>query len=698
MEPDMMRKQWRIVIGTAVLAAAPCSALAAQQKRVMTFEDFSGVRAVSDPQLSPDGQTVLYGVRTTDIGANKRTTHTFAIAATGGSPRGFPDDKTAAAEARWSPDGSHVAFTAVGQLWIADASGGNAKQLTRLAGGASGPVWSPAGDRVAFVSSVYPDCRDDACNAARQKAAGDSKVKAHVADALMFRHWNAYDDGTRSHLFVVKLDGGDLRDLIPGARYDVPPGPFGGSEGYAFAPDGRELAYTAKDDGRADAWTTDVNVLVVPATGGGAAVITGANKGADQNPVYTPDGKFILYASQARGGFESDRFRLMAYDRAAHTSRELLAAWDRWAEAYVTSRDSRTLLIGSTDKGREKIFRSSLDATARISAPVAIALEHNNTAPSLSADGRTLVWVRDAVERPAEVWIATLGARGIDNARALTHENDVLVARLVLNSAQDFWFRGAGGDSVQGFVVKPPQFEAGKKYPVLLLVHGGPQGAWLDAWGSRWAPQMFAAGGYGLVFVNPRGSTGYGQKFVDGVSRDWGGKTYVDLMKGLDAALAANPWLDSTRMAAAGGSYGGYMVNWMNGHTNRFKAIVSHAGVFNLEAMSGATEEQWFTDAEFGGPWFKPGTMAEQYRKFSPHLFAQNFKTPTLVITGELDYRVPYTEGLSLFTALQRQNVPSRLIVYPDEGHWILKPQNAQLWWKEVHGWLGTHLDSRTRM
>jgi len=681
----------------ALCVGAPLATTSGQGKRVMTFEDFSAIRSVSDPQLSPDARTVLYAVRTTDVEANKRTTRTFAVPVAGGPARAFPDDRTAASEARWSPDGSKVAYVAAGQLWVAEAGGGGAKQLTHLTGGASGPVWSGAGDRIAFVSAVSPGCKDDACNAAREKAASESKVKAHVADALLYRHWNAWDDGTRSHLFVVKPDGSDLRDLIAGARYDVPPGPFGGSEGYAFSPDGREVAYTAKDQGSADAWTTDLNVYTVAASGGTPTVMTAANTGADQNPVYSADGKWIFYASQKRAGFESDKWRLMAFDRAAHTSRELLPAWDRWAESY-TAVDARTILVGSGDHGRDRLFRVTLDAAGAAAAPVVLAADHNNTAPSPSRDGRTLVWTRDAVDHPAEVWIATIGGKGLENAHALTHETDALVAQLTLHAAEDFWFRGANGDSVQGFVVKPPQFQAGKKYPVLLLVHGGPQGAWLDSWGSRWSPQMFAAGGYGLVFVNPRGSTGYGQKFVDGVTKDWGGKPYVDLMKGLDAALAANPWLDSTKMATAGGSYGGYMVNWINGHTNRFKAIVSHAGVFNLEAMSGATEEQWFTDWEFGGTWFNPTALTEQYRRFSPHLFAQNFRTPTLVITGEMDYRVPYTDPLSMFTALQRKGVPSRLVVYPDEGHWITKPQNARLWWHEVHAWLGSHLEQKTRM
>lgn len=683
-----------LIATAATVSVAP---LAAQGKRAMTFEDFSALRNVSDPQLSPDGKSVLYGVRTTDVAANRRTTRSFLVAASGGAARQFPDDKTVASEARWSPDGKRVAFTSAGQLWIADASGANAKQLTTLSGGASGPVWSPAGDRVAFVSGVYPNCQDDACNAARSKAAGESKVKAHIADELMFRHWNAYDDGTRSHLFVVGTDGRGVRDLTAGARYEVPPGPFGGSEGYAFSPDGRELAYTAKDQGRADAWTTDVNLYLVPADGGAPLVITAGNKGADQNPVYSPDGALILYASQQRGGLESDRFRLLAYDRKTRSSRELTPKWDRWAEGYVVSSDSRTVLVQSGDRGRDKFFRVALDG-GKATAPMLAMGDHNNTAPSLAADGKTLVWMRDAIDHPPEVWIGTLAARGVEGARALTHENDTALSAFALHAAEDFWYKGANGDSIHGFVVKPPQYEAGKKYPMLLLIHGGPQGAWLDAWGSRWAPQLFAAGGYGLVFINPHGSTGYGQKFVDDVSKDWGGKTYIDLMKGVDAVLAKNPWMDSTRMAAAGGSYGGYMVNWIAGHTTRFKALVSHAGVFNLEAMGGATEEQWFVDGEFGGPWFKPGVMEAQYRKFSPHLFAKNFKTPTLVFTGELDYRVPYTESLSMFTALQRQNVPSRLVVFPDEGHWILKPQNSQLWWNEMHGWLGKHLDAKPRM
>lgn len=689
---------------TIALLVAPIAAVSAQQKRAITFQDFASVRAVGDPQVSPDGRLVLYSVRSTDVDANRRSGRTYLVGTSTGAPRPWPTADVSASESRWSPDGKRVAYVAGGQLWIADADGTNPRQLTKLNGGATGPVWAANGSAIAFTSAVYPECSNDACNASRDSIAAASKVKAHVADQLMYRHWNAWDEGTRSHLFVVAPDGNAApRDLTPGARYDVPPGPFGGSEGYTFSPDAKELAYTAKDQGRADAWTTDVNLYVVPAVGGPPAVITAANKGADQNPVYSPDGRFIAYASQARGGFESDRFRLMLYNRADRTSRELLPTWDRNADSYFFAPDESAIYVNTMDAGREKLYRFVFEkgtagsSLLKPTKPELVVGEHNNAAFSLSVDGKTIVWMRDATDRPAETYVASVTPGAPLVARQLTHENDALVANLAVNPAEDFWFTGANGARVQGFVVKPPNFEPGKKYPTILLIHGGPQGAWLDQWHSRWNYQMFAAGGFGLVIINPRGSFGYGQKFVDEISRDWGGKVYTDLMNGLDTALAKNAWMDRTRLGAAGGSYGGYMVNWIAGHSTRFKALVSHAGPFNLENMNTATEELWFPEWEYGGDFWSPAAMRTQYRVYSPHLFAKNFRTPTLVTGGELDYRVPYTEDLSMFTALQRQNVPSRLVIFPDEGHWILKPQNQRLWWGEVQGWLKKYLAVDTR-
>ena len=693
-----------IRLSLAIILASGSQTLGAQQKRTITFDDFAAVRAVADPQVAPDGRSVLYSVRTTDVGANRRTGKTFMAAVAGGAPHIFPADEVNASEARWSPDGRRVVYVAGGQLWIADADGGNRSQVTKLNGGATGPVWSPTGSLIAFTTGVYPDCTTDACSASRDSAAAANPVKAHIANVLMFRHWNAWDNGTRSHLFVVAPDGSGMRDLTPGVRYDVPPGPFGGSEGYAFSPDGQEMTYTAKDAGRADAWSTDINLYVVPTSGGAPTVITAANLGADQNPVYTPNGRFIAYASQRRAGFESDRWRLMLYERATKTTRELLPSWDRNADAYFFAPDMSALYVNTTDAGREKLYRFALEqgtagaGLVKPRGPTIVVGDHNNAAFTLSADGRTLAWVRDAADQPAEVYSAAVTPNGQADTHQVTHENDSLVARLAVNPVEDFWFRGAGGDSVQGFIVKPPQWQTGRKYPTVLLIHGGPQGAWLDQWHSRWNYQMFAANGFALVIVNPRGSTGYGQRFVDDVSKGWGGKVYTDLMNGLDAALARYAWMDRSRLGAAGGSFGGYMVDWIAGHSTRFKALVSHAGPFNLENMNTATEELWFPEWEYGGDFWNPAAMREQYRVYSPHLYAKNFKTPTLVTGGELDFRVPYTEDLSMFTALQRQGVASRLVIFPDEGHWVLKPQNQRLWWSEVQSWLVKYLGSNREL
>ena len=662
-------------------------------QRPMTFEDFAAVKNVGDPQVSADGKWVLYSVRTTDVGANKRTSVTKLQPTAGGAARQFPDANTKAAEARWSPDGKSVAYIADDQLWIAGATGSNPRKISSVNGGASGPVWSPAGDRIAFVTGVYPDCGSDACNTERAKAADTAKVKAHISDNLLYRHWNAWTPDTRSHLFVVAVDGSGLRDVTANARYDVPPGPFGGSEGYAFSPDGKELAFTAKDQGREDAWSTDINVYTVLVTSGAPLAITSSNRGADQNPVYSPDGRTIIYGSLERPGFEADKGRLMAYDRATRVSRELLPRWDRSADSYAFSPGGDAIYISAADRGRDKIFRIARSGSGWSTTPQLLSSGRNNTALSVSRDGKTLAWLQDATARPAEVFVATTGSAGLSGVRQLTHENDALIAQLKLYPVEDFWFIGANGDSVQGFLLKPPQFQPGKKFPVLFLIHGGPQGAWFDTWHGRWNYELFASPGFAVVAINPRGSTGYGQKFVDQITKNWGGLVYTDLMNGLDAALARNPWLDSTRMGAAGGSYGGYMTNWIAGHSNRFKALFTHAGVYNLENMYGGTEEIWFSEWEFGGPYWDKNAMETQYRRFSPHLFAGNFRTPHLVIHGQLDYRVPYIEGVSLFTALQRQGVPSRIIIFPDEGHWIGKPQNQRLWWNEVLGWFGKYLN-----
>ena len=428
-------------------------------------------------------------------------------------------------------------------------------------------------------------------------------------------------------------------------------------------------------------------------TSGAPLAITSSNRGADQNPVYSPDGRTIIYGSLERPGFEADKGRLMAYDRATRVSRELLPRWDRSADSYAFSPGGDAIYISAADRGRDKIFRIARSGSGWSTTPQLLSSGRNNTALSVSRDGKTLAWLQDATARPAEVFVATTGSAGLSGVRQLTHENDALIAQLKLYPVEDFWFIGANGDSVQGFLLKPPQFQPGKKFPVLFLIHGGPQGAFNDSWGYRWNPQVFANNGYVAFLPNPRGSTGYGQQFVNEISADWGGKAYTDIMNGVADVLRRNSFIDRDRIGAAGASYGGYMINWIEGHNNDprfpFKVLVSHDGVYNLESMYGATEELWFTDWEFKGtPWTNPA----MYARWSPSKFVKNFKTPLLIVHGELDYRVPFGESLQLFTALKRMGVDSKLLVFPDEGHWVLKPQNSQLWYHTVLDWLDKYL------
>jgi dipeptidyl aminopeptidase/acylaminoacyl peptidase len=681
----------------AVLLLSVTSPIAAQPPaaRAMTFDDLAALRQVADPHVSPDGRLVLYGVRTTSVAANRRTVRTFLVPSDGSTaPRAFPDDTTLAAEARFSPDGRRIAYIHQGQLWIAQVDGTMRRQLTRLWGGATGPRWAPGGDRLAFTSRVYPGCATDACNADSALRAERAPSRVRTYERLLYRHWDTWDDGTRSHLFVVDLARAEPRDVMAGLRLHVPPMPFGGAESYDWSSDGLELAFTARAETDDAAWTTDLNLFTIPVSGTvPPTVITAANRGGDQHPVYSRDGRWIAYASQSRPGFEAARWRLMLYDRTTRTSREIAPGWDFHADTFFFTPAGRALLVETQEQGRTALWRLSLTEDGQLDgSPERLVRTHNSTQFTLGfqpgADGAfTLVWLRDAMHRPTDLWMGRYSREGVRNARQLTRENEGLLAQLDLRPAQDVEFTGATDTPVHGFLVRPPAFDSTRSWPLLVLVHGGPQGAWLDQWNVRWNAQRFASMGMAVLALNPRGSTGYGQRFIDDVSRDWGGKVYIDLMRGVDTMLVRFPWIDSTRMGVAGGSFGGYMANWMNGNTSRFAAYAAHAGIFNLEHMAGATDELWFTEWEFGGPWWNRAAQQQNYRRWSPHLLANRMRTPTLVLHGEQDFRVPYTEGTALFAALQRQRVPSRLVLFPDEGHWITRPSNQRVWWDEMERW-----------
>jgi dipeptidyl aminopeptidase/acylaminoacyl peptidase len=684
-----------VVLVVALLAAligasvgAPTAGAQAREQRAITFHDLISMHRLSDPQISPDGKWVAYGVATPDFDANHLVENIWIIAVAGGEPRqltqGGSDER-----ARWSPDGKSLSFLSSregsAQVYKVAADGGEPVKVTSLSGGADNEIWSPDGKWIAFTSSVYPDCKDDACNAARDAANDKNKVKAHVYEKLLFRHWTSWSDGKRSHLFIVAVGGGVPRDLTPGADYDVPPFSLDGAEAIGFSPDSRELCFTANTD-KDEALSTNGDLFIVPAGGAAEPKRITSNPGDDWGPTYSPDGKWIAYRAQLQAGYESDRWRLMIYDRASGKATNLTESFDRNVNSAAWSADSKTIYFQSEDKAQLPIY--SIAASAG-SSPAIVLGDSVNSEFDISRDGRTLAFTRTNLAMPAEVFTANSDGTGV---RQLTHQNSALLSQLDLPRAEPVWFEGAEKTQVEGLLLRPPHFDASKKYPLLLLIHGGPQGEWDDAWGYRWNPEVMAAPGYVVLMINPRGSFGYGHKFTEEISRDWGGKVYEDLMKGVDAAVAKYPFIDGTRVAAAGGSYGGYMVDWIATHTGRFKCLISHAGPWDQFSMYGATEELWFPEWEMGGaPWSNP----ELYKKWSASEFAGalgKYKTPTLVIAGELDFRVPYTQSLEFFTALQRHDVPSKLMVFPDEGHWVLKPQNSELWYGTFLGWLATYL------
>ncbi len=675
-------KWWAMRLVFALLSA---TAVFAQQKQPFDVATMLKIARIGEPALSPSGRLVAFTVQTVDFDKNTRPKHIYVVPVDGGAPRQITHEGTGNERPRWSPDSRQIYFVSdragSSQIWAMDADGGRPRQITHLAAEASGIAISPDGRKIVFLSSVYPECgADDSCNKDKLDAEARSKVKARIYTSLLYRHWTEWKTQRRQHLMVVDSDGRDLKDLTPGPR-DVPPFSLGGPDDYAISPDSAEVAFAMNADAE-PATSTNSDIYTVPIDGGDLKKIT-TGPGADNATLYSPDGKYLAFRSQARPGNESDRWRLMALDRATGRTTNLSEGLDRWVESFTWSPDSTRLFFTVEDRGRTGLQMIPVTGGgARTIVSGASSLDD----VQFTSDGRTMIYSEQSGSRPPEIFRASsAGGTGV----ALTHLNDRLLATAALQPLEELSVEGAGKTPVHSFVVKPPDFSASKKYPVLFLIHGGPQGAWGEAWSYRWNPQIFASAGYLVVMPNPRGSTGYGQRFIDEINGDWGGKVYDDLMAVVDH-VAALAYADSDRMAAAGASYGGYMADWLLGHTTRFKAIVSHAGVFDLRSMAGSTEELWFPQWEFKGmPWDNP----EMYAKWSPSYFVKEFKTPTLVTHGELDFRVPYTQGLQLFTALQMEKVPSKMVVFPDEGHWILKPQNSALWYSTFLEWIGEWLN-----
>jgi dipeptidyl aminopeptidase/acylaminoacyl peptidase len=691
-----------LLLATSVLAQTP------SQKRPFTFEDMMKLKRVGAPVASPDGKWVVFDCVDVDLEANTRISHLWIVPASGGESRRLNPTPNHEERPQFSPDGKRLIWTSKAtdptQIWMCDfnsgsgALAGKPHQVTQISTGADGGIWSSDGKNIVFVSGVYPDCKDDACNKQRDEELKKSKVKAKVFSRLFYRHWSAFTEFKRSHLFVQSVeapvpDAGNQnaavtaaatpRDLTPG-DHDVPPFNLGGQDMYAISPDGQEVAYTSNID-EVEATSTNNEIFVVPISGGTAKRIS-TSPGADTTPLYSPDGKYLAWRSQARAGFEADKWRIFVQDRQSGEMRDLTEKFDRsvGSVTWMSGISNGGLFFAAEDHGEAPIYALFLDRTVPTPGPRLYA-------DDLVWDRNTsrLFFTRMSIAAPNEIWSFDLSGESLGatvSPRQITHMNDALLSQIDMQPLESFTFKGANDEEVQGFMVKPPGFDPKKKYPLKFLIHGGPQGAWGNDWTYRWNAELFAAtGNYVVVMINFHGSTGYGQKFTDSISGDWGGKPFVDLMKGLDYVEKTYPYIDKNREAALGASYGGYMANWILGHTNRFKCIVSHDGMFNTESAYGTTEELWFPEWEFKGP---PWKNREEYRKFSPHLFADKFKTPTLVIHGQNDYRLDVSEGFQLFTTLQRLGIPSKFLYFPDEGHWVLKPQNSRLWYKTVNNWV----------
>jgi dipeptidyl aminopeptidase/acylaminoacyl peptidase len=682
-------KSMRILAALMLGVCAMNSSFALAAKAPFTFDAMMKVARIDEPALSPDGKMVAFQVQTVDLPANTKPAQIYVVPLEGGTPQHITNEGNNM-RPRWSPDSKRIFFVSdrgnSSQIWSMNADGSDQKQITNVPTEADGEIVSHDGKYLLFTSDVYPSCAptdavagvdyDATCNKTNLDQDAASKMRARVYTSLLYRHWTTYLGRKRQHILIQALDGtAKVRDLTPG-NLSVPPFSLGGPEGYAFSPDSTQVTYVSNMDSDL-ATSTNSDLFTVPVTGGQPQRIT-TNPGADEGPVYSPDGKYLAYRTQLRSGYESDQWRLAVMDVQSKQMNTLTDSLDRWVESYTWSSDSKRIFFTVDDHGTNPLLMIAVTGGAiRTVAQGPTSVSSVQFTP----DDKAMIYIEQSGSKPPEINKAvSKGGAGVP----LTHLNDPLLDQYELTALEKITVDGAQGAKIESYVVKPPGFDPATKYPVLFAIHGGPQSDWGQSWSYRWNAQVFAGAGFVIVLPNPAGSIGYGQSFTDAVSGDWGGRAYDDIMATVDY-VANLPYVDKDRMVAAGASYGGYMIDWILGHTDRFKALVSHAGVFDLHSEAGTTEELWFVKWEFQGfPWENP----DLYQKWSPSSYVKNFRTPTLVTHGEIDYRVPVGQGQQLFTALQQLKIPSKLVLFPDEGHWILKPQNSQFWYATVIDWL----------
>jgi dipeptidyl aminopeptidase/acylaminoacyl peptidase len=678
-----MWKRLRLAVSIPALAAALPLVAHAAERRAFAIADLYRLKTVASPAVSPDGKWIAYSVKTTDLATTKAKTNVWRVDADGSNPRPLTSSDAADTSPLFTPDGRNLAFLSTrdggdAQLYFLPTAGGEPAKVTSFPGGIDGPLFSPDGAKLAFTADVTPECgADAACNKKIDDAAEKTKLKAHVADGLLYRHWTSWKDGKRAHVLVMDLASKKTVDVTPG-DFDAPVFSVGGPLNYAFSPDGKELAFVSNHDPDPES-STNADVFVVdlggaPETWKNPRDVTKGNPAWDGEPRYSPDGKWLAIRRQAIPRYESDRFRLTLLDRKTGQESPLAVDFDDWIDDFAFSRDGKRLFFQADVKGRTPLYE--LDLASGKSRAVTNA--GNLDSWSIAPDGTWAVVARRRVGSPVELWRIPLAGTGPEVR--LTRHNEDVEKEVDIRPAEETSVKGADGRDVQVWIVKPHGFDPSKKYPLILNIHGGPQQQFSDAF--RGDYQIYPGAGYVVAFANPHGSTGFGQEFTAAISGDWTGKVMEDI-HAVTRMLAAQPYVDRDRMGAMGWSWGGYAIMWLEGHNDLgFKCLASMMGVYDLRAMYSATEELWFPAWDLkGAPWENPA----YYKSASPAEYVKDFKTPCLVVTGEKDYRVPYTQSLEFFTDLKKRNVPARLIVLEKSGHWPA--------WYEMALYYDTHLD-----
>ncbi len=690
----MMRSTLMSLLFVLWVNLAALSAVPSNQTHPFSVHDMLAMDRLSDPQISPDSKWIVFVLRVTDLEANKGQTDLWLLGADGTGLRRLTSHPQGDSNPRWKPDGKSVFFISTrsdsAQVWRIRIDGGEAQQVTDLPFDLGNLVISPDGKHIAFTMEVFPDCKTIAQTKEKLDGIKQRKTTGRIYERIFVRHWDTWKDGRRSHLFVMPSAGGDPVDVMQGMDADTPSKPFGGPEEITFTPDGKGLIFTARDVGRAEPWSTDFDLYLSPVDGSEPLMcLTEENQAWDTNPVFSPDGRTLAYLAMARPGYESDRFRIVLRpwpnghspinQLTTHQSKQriLTENWDRSPSLFCFSADGKTIYATATNVGQKSLFAINV----KTGAIRTIVKQGSVSSPNIAAD--RIIFGLNNLQSPVELYSVKPDG---DDMRKITNINAERIAAARMGEYEQFTFAGWNDEMVYCYIVKPVDFDPAKNYPVAFLIHGGPQGSFGNSFHYRWNPQAYAGAGYAVVMVDFHGSTGYGQAFTDSIRGDWGGKPLKDLQKGLAAALKRYPWMDRDRVGALGASFGGYMINWIAGNwPDRFRCLVNHDGNIDERMAYFDTEELWFPEWDhLGTPWDNPAG----YEKHNPVNFVKNWKTPMLVIHGALDFRVADTHGLGTFNTLQRLGIPSKLLYFPDENHWVLKPANSILWHETVISWL----------